>query len=63
MGNSQKRHTHTQVAAFAGVLVGAELRRSRALGPEIAAVDWALHDEPWLLGGAEGTLSSEEEGE
>ena len=36
-----------KVAAFVGVVVGEELRRTRAVGPAIAAVDWAAHDEPW----------------
>ena len=34
-----------RVGAFVGVVVGAELRRLRALGPAIAAIDWAAHDE------------------
>jgi hypothetical protein len=34
-----------KIAAFAGVMVGEELRRTRAVGPAIAAVDWELHDE------------------
>ena len=36
-----------RVGAFVGVVVGAELRRLRALGPAIAAIDWAAHDEEW----------------
>ena len=35
------------IGAFLGIVVGAELRRLRAVGPAIAAVDWAAHDEPW----------------
>jgi len=37
----------TKVAEFVGVVVGKELRRTRATGPAIAAVDWAAHDQPW----------------
>ena len=33
-----------RVAAFAGVLMGAELRRTRDAGAAIAAIDWASHD-------------------
>ena len=33
------------IAEFAGVVVGEELRRTRAIGPAIAAVDWRMHDE------------------
>jgi len=33
------------IAAYAGIVVGEELRRVRALGPALAAVDWAAHDE------------------
>ena len=36
-----------RIGAFAGIVVGAELRRLRAVGPAIAAVDWAAHDQPW----------------
>ena len=36
-----------EIGAFVGIVVGAELRRLRAVGPAIAAVDWAAHDEPW----------------
>ena len=36
-----------EIGAFVGVVVGAELRRLRAVGPAIAAVDWAAHDEEW----------------
>ena len=35
------------IAAFAGIVVGKELRRTRAMGPAIAAIDWAAHDEQW----------------
>ena len=34
-----------QIAEFAGIVVGAELRHLRAVGPAIAAVDWTAHDE------------------
>ena len=34
-----------RIAAFAGIVVGKELRRTRAVGPAIAAVNWAAHDE------------------
>ena len=34
----------SQIADFAGIVVGAELRRLRAIGPAIAAVDWSAHD-------------------
>ena len=30
-----------EISAFVGIVVGAELRRLRAVGPAIAAVDWA----------------------
>ena len=33
------------IAAFAGIVVGKELRYTRAVGPAIAAIDWAVHDE------------------
>ena len=36
-----------RIAAFAGIVVGAELRHLRAVGPAIAAIDWAAHDQPW----------------
>ena len=36
-----------QVAEFVGILMGKELRHTRAMGPAIAAIDWAAHDEPW----------------
>ena len=35
------------IGGFVGIVVGAELRRLRAVGPAIAAVDWAAHDEEW----------------
>ena len=28
-----------------GIVVGKELRYTRAMGPAIAAIDWAAHDE------------------
>ena len=34
-----------KVAAFVGIMVGKELRRTRAMGPAIAAINWAAHDE------------------
>ena len=36
-----------KIAAFAGIVMGVELRRLRAMGPAIAAIDWAAHDEAW----------------
>ena len=36
-----------EIAAFVGIVMGAELRRTRAMGPAIAAVDWAAHDQAW----------------
>ena len=36
-----------KVAEFVGVVVGEELQHTRAMGPAIAAVDWAAHDEQW----------------
>ena len=36
-----------KIGAFVGIVVGAELRRLRAVGPAIAAVDWAAHDDEW----------------
>ena len=36
-----------EIGAFVGIVVGAELRRLRAAGAVIAAVDWAAHDAPW----------------
>jgi hypothetical protein len=36
-----------RIAAFAGIVVGTELRLTRAMGPAIAAIDWAAHDQPW----------------
>ena len=35
------------IAQLAGVVVGTELRHLRVVGPAIAAVDWAAHDEEW----------------
>ena len=37
-----------QIAEFVGIVVGAELRHLRAVGPAIAAIDWAAHDQPWV---------------
>jgi hypothetical protein len=36
-----------QIARFVGIVVGTELRHLRAVGPAIAAIDWAAHDQPW----------------
>ena len=36
-----------KIGAFVGIVVGAELRHTRAMGPAMAAVDWAAHDEAW----------------
>ena len=36
-----------RIGEFVGVVVGSELRHLRAVGPAIAAIDWAAHDEPW----------------
>ena len=36
---------HQLIAAYAGVVVGEELRHARAMGPALAAIDWAAHDE------------------
>jgi len=33
-----------KIAEFVGIVVGAELRHTRAMGPAIAAIDWAAHD-------------------
>ena len=40
-------HIRMDIAAYVGVIVGAELRHLRAVGPAIAAIDWAAHDQPW----------------
>ena len=34
-----------RVGDFVGIVVGAGLRRLRAVGPAIAAVDWSAHVE------------------
>ena len=36
-----------EIGAYVGIVVGAELRRLRAVGPAISAVDWSAHDQPW----------------
>ena len=36
-----------KIGAFVGVVVGAELGHTRAMGPAIAAIDWAAHDQAW----------------
>ena len=36
-----------KVAEFVGVVVGKELQHTRTMGPAIAAIDWAAHDEQW----------------
>jgi hypothetical protein len=38
-------HVHQLIAEFVGVVVGEELRHTRAMGTAIAAIDWAAHDE------------------
>ena len=38
------------IAAFVGVVMGAELRHTRAVEPVIEAVDWAAHDQARQLG-------------
>ena len=43
-----------QVAEFVGIVVGAELRHTRTMGPAIAAVDWATHDQAWPAAAAQG---------
>ena len=40
-------HIRIEIAAYVGIVVGAELRHLRAIGPAIAAIDWAAHDQPW----------------
>ena len=34
-----------KIGAFVGIVVGVELRHTRAMGPAIAVIDWAAHDE------------------
>ena len=34
-----------RIGEFVGIVMGVELRRLRAVGPSIAAIDWAAHDE------------------
>ena len=46
-----------EIAAFVGIVVGAELRHTRAMGPAIAAVDWAAHDEAWPAAAAQGPIA------
>ena len=36
-----------KIGAFVGIVVGVELRHTRAMGPAIAAIDWAAHDQAW----------------
>ena len=36
-----------KIAQYTGIVVGVELRRLRAVGPAIAAIDWSAHDEVW----------------
>ena len=43
-GMAQQRKS---IMEFVGIVVGAELRHLRAVGPAIAAIDWAAHDQPW----------------
>ena len=33
------------ISQYAGVVVGAELRHLRAVGPALTGVDWTKHDE------------------
>ena len=40
------------IAAFVGIVVGVELRRTRTMGPAIAAIDWAAHDQAWPAQGS-----------
>ena len=40
-------HIRIEIAAYVGIVVGAELRHLRAIGPAIAAINWAAHDQPW----------------
>ena len=50
-----------QVAEFVGIVVGKELRRTRAMGPAIAAIDWAPHDDPWPVESESEDEDEEEE--
>ena len=34
--------------------MGVELRHTRAMGPAIAAVDWAAYDQAWPAAAAQG---------
>ena len=36
-----------KIAQYTGIVVGVELRRLRAVGPAIAAIDWSAHDGEW----------------
>ena len=36
-----------KIGAFVGIVVGVELRHTRAMGPAMAAIDWAAHDQAW----------------
>ena len=51
------------IAQFVGIVVGTELRHLRAVGPAIAAVDWAAHDQPWTAVEDEDEEEEEEEDE
>ena len=58
--------TRQEIAGFAGIVVGEELRRTRAMGRAIAAIDWAAHDEAWLPAPpprASGDVDGDEEGQ
>ena len=50
-----------EIGAFVGIVVGAELRRLRAVRPAIAAVDWAAHDEDWAAHDSDEEGDSDEE--
>jgi len=43
-----------KIAAFVGIVVGAELQSTRAMGPAFAAIDWEAHDQDWDLGVSDG---------
>ena len=36
-----------KIGAFVGIVVGAELRHTRAMGPGLLYFDWAAHDQAW----------------
>ena len=57
------KEVRERVGSFVGVFVGTELRHLRAVGPAIAAVDWAAHDQPWAPPMEEEEEEEEEEQE